>query len=172
MLIHWDKGILRLTYNVYIKLQAHWFRHSRYLNAFSHSFSPLTGSLLLWVHSLGKGGQLPVERCSPSSWRVRHQVNQRNLISLWLASCSPSVSAVLFVSALSSPIPPCCVLQGCGTRIPFLSATSDAHTVRRGREYLSLRSQEKGSEVSILPETHAELGLRMHFVFFFKETIW
>ena len=99
-------------------------------------------------------------------------MNQENLISPWLASCSLSVSAVLFVSALSSPISRCCVLPGCGTRVPFLSATSNAHTVRRGREYPSLRPQEKGSELSSLPETHAELGLRMHFVLFFKETIW
>ena len=59
-----------------------------------------------------------------------------------------------------------------GTRVPFLSATSDVHTVRRGEGYPSLRTQEKGREVSSLPETHAELGLRIHFVFFFKETIW
>lgn len=81
---------------------------------FSIYCSPLTGSLLLWVHSFGKGRQLPIESCSPSSWRVRHQVNQENLVFPRLPSCSPSVSVVLFVSALSSPIPQCYILPSCG----------------------------------------------------------
>ena len=168
-----DKGILRLTYNVYIKLQAHWFRHSRYLNAFFHLFlTPhwvtfALGSLIWKGEAVANRKLIALQlKSETSSEPGESSLSMATLLLSFCLCCSICLCSVFSHPSVLYPA------QLWGPEYHFSLPPVMCIQWGEGREYPSLRTQEKGREVSSLPETHAELGLQMHFVFFFKETIW